>query len=151
MFLTRIDASGREQPLALAEETLIREGERLHRELRPDLHANYPAQLRAMFEEGARLTQLVDANEVRALAVWRIYHTTYAGKRLYVDDLVSTEMHRSKGYGRTLLGWIEQHAAAAGCQTLALDSGTHRTRAHRFYFRQGMFITSFHFAKKLAP
>ncbi|MBD0336919.1 MAG: GNAT family N-acetyltransferase, partial [Cyanobacteria bacterium Co-bin13] len=30
-----------------------------------------------------------------------------------------------------------------------LDSGVHRAEAHRFYFREGLVITSFHFAKPL--
>jgi hypothetical protein len=30
-----------------------------------------------------------------------------------------------------------------------LDSGVQRTRAHHFYFRQGLSISSFHFGKKL--
>ena len=31
----------------------------------------------------------------------------------------------------------------------ALDSGTHRTQAHKFYFREGLVLNSFHFAKAL--
>jgi hypothetical protein len=32
----------------------------------------------------------------------------------------------------------------------SLDSGTHRRDAHRFYFRERMHISSYHFALKLA-
>jgi hypothetical protein len=35
------------------------------------------------------------------------------------------------------------------CDVLALDSGTQRTDAHRFYFREGMVIPSFCFRKNL--
>jgi hypothetical protein len=31
-----------------------------------------------------------------------------------------------------------------------LESGTQRTRAHRFYFREGFFVTSFSFRKTLS-
>jgi hypothetical protein len=34
---------------------------------------------------------------------------------------------------------------------LALDSGTHRQQAHKFYFREQMPITAFHFTKSLRP
>ena len=48
-----------------------------------------------------------------------------------------------------MLGWIEQKAREEGCAVLRLDSGTHRTGAHKFYFRMGMPIVSFHFMKTL--
>ena len=35
-------------------------------------------------------------------------------------------------------------------RTCVLDSGTHRPQAHKFYFREGMVITSFSFKKPLA-
>ena len=40
-------------------------------------------------------------------------------------------------------------ARAAGFDSLTLDSGTQRLQAHKFYFREGMAVTSFHFMKKL--
>jgi hypothetical protein len=30
----------------------------------------------------ARLTQLIEAGEVQAIAVWRVFHTTYSGRLL---------------------------------------------------------------------
>jgi hypothetical protein len=39
-------------------------------------------------------------------------------------------------------------ARSRGCNGMELDSGTHRTRAHRFYFREGFLITSFAFRKE---
>jgi hypothetical protein len=36
-----------------------------------------------------------------------------------------------------------------GCSSIQLDSGTHRVKAHRFYFRERYTITSFHFARPL--
>lgn len=68
-----------------------------------------------MFEEGARLTQLVDQGEVQALAVWRVFHTTYCGRRLEIEDLVTSSSHRSKGYGATLLHWLEGRGRALNC------------------------------------
>ena len=41
-------------------------------------------------------------------------------------------------------------ARERGCDYLALDSGTQRQQAHKFYFREGMTITSFHFDKKIS-
>jgi GNAT superfamily N-acetyltransferase len=92
---------------------------------------------------------LIDEGAVRALALWRAFHTTYCGYRLEVDDLVTDETQRSKGYGATLLAFVEGKARFMGCDTLTLNSGTQRTRAHHFYFREGLHIQSFHFSKDL--
>jgi GNAT superfamily N-acetyltransferase len=71
------------------------------------------------------------------------------GRTLYVDDLVTDETRRSRGYGKAMLDWLQNYAREAGCETFSLDSGTHRQEAHAFYFRERMRVTSFHFAKKL--
>ncbi len=128
---------------------LLDRGEALHRAFRPDIGADYSGYLELMFGEGARLAQLVDDSEVRALAVWRRFHTTHAGHRLHVDDLVTDARQRSRGYGRTMIGWLEAKARALGCDGLSLDSGTQRKDAHRFYLRERFDIAAFHFVKTL--
>jgi len=45
---------------------------------------------------------------------------------------------------------VTGEGARARLRAYDLDSGTQRTQAHKFYFREGMVVTSFHFAKKLA-
>jgi len=86
---------------------------------------------------------------VVAVSGFRILDCMATGKTLYVDDLVTREDRRSKGYGEKLLTWMEGLARDEGCAVLRLDSGTHRTGAHKFYFRMGMPIVTFHFMKKL--
>jgi len=71
------------------------------------------------------------------------------GKHLYIDDLVTAESQRSKGYGETLVRWLRELAIKEGCTYLHLDSGTHRGRAHKFYFEQGFTIASYHFSEEL--
>ena len=102
-----------------------------------------------MAEDHFSLIYVEDGGAVAAVAGFRIQNFLHSGKTLYVDDLVTAEDKRSKGFGETLLAWMENHARGQGCQTFSLDSGTQRTDAHKFYFRQGLAITSFHFAKKL--
>jgi GNAT superfamily N-acetyltransferase len=144
-----IDVRGVALPISDQRHAIAR-GEALHRELRPHLEADYIAQIERMVAEGAHLVQLVDdAGEPRALAVWRLFHTTYCGRRLEVEDLVTSASARSHGYGKTLLGWLEARASAEGCPTITLHSATHRDRAHRFYFREGFHILAFHFSKQL--
>lgn len=130
-----------------ARRPLLLEGEALHRQLRPALDADYPAQMERMYGEGARLAQLVDEGEVRAIGLWRVFETTYCGRRLEIEDLVSSEAHRSRGYGAALLRWFDSRAVELGCPTTTLHSGVHRDRAHRFYFREGFHILGFHFSR----
>ena len=130
-----------------ARRTLLLQGEALHRQLRPALDADYPAQIERMVGEGARLAQLVDEDEVRAIGLWRVFETTYCGRRLEIEDLVSSEAHRSRGYGAALLRWFDARAIALGCPTTTLHSAVHRDRAHRFYFREGFHIMGFHFSR----
>jgi hypothetical protein len=44
---------------------------------------------------------------------------------------------------------LQKLARAADCEACKLDSGTQRAQAHKFYFREGMVVTSFHFRKPL--
>lgn len=124
--------------------------EAVHRQLRPSLPREYEAKMRRVFAGGARMCVAVDGDEVRGVAVYRVYENTHADRQLYVDDLVTDERCRSTGVGRALLGHLERKARAAQLDTLSLDSGTQRQQAHKFYFREGMVVTAFHFGKKLA-
>ena len=144
----RIDPAGAALAVTDARRQLA-EGEAAHRELRAAL-ADYPGELEKVFADGGRLTQLVDDGEVRALAVWRVFHTTYGGRRLEIDDLVTREADRSQGYGAALLAHLEAQARRLGCSAVMLNSACHRSRAHRFYFRQGHEILAFHFEKPLS-
>ncbi|MFE5615217.1 GNAT family N-acetyltransferase [Streptomyces sp. NPDC056470] len=121
------------------------------RELRPhltpelfrDVHRNgHPQGLRfsaAYSEDGVCV----------GAAGWRIIDNTSSIRKLYVDDLVTAAGARSTGVGHALLAHLEQHAREAGCHELNLDSGTHRTGAHRFYLRERLDIVAFHFTKAL--
>ncbi|MBL8492056.1 MAG: GNAT family N-acetyltransferase [Rhodocyclaceae bacterium] len=140
------DGAGR-----LAEPAWLARAEAVHRQLRPGLPADYAGRMAAVFANGARMALATEGEAVRGVAVWRLIENTYEGRRLYVDDLVTDEARRSRGIGRTLLDHLEGKARALGCDVLALDSGTHRAGAHRFYFREGFHIPAFCFRKDLRP
>jgi GNAT superfamily N-acetyltransferase len=149
-FLHRLDAAGTVLPIAQADaETALRQGEALHRDFRPHIGGDYAAYIRGMAQEGAGLMQLVDEDEVRAIAVWRHYLTTYCGRRFEIDDLVTAEGHRSKGYGATMLEALEAKARSLACNVVMLVSATWRVDAHRFYFRERYTVQSFLFTKIL--
>ena len=120
-------------------------------QLRQDLTAS---RLREIYAEGhhqgLRFLAAYRADACVGVAGWRLVATTGSGRKLYVDDLVTSADARSEGVGRALLEELDRRARAAGCSAVDLDSGVHRGRAHRFYFREGMVVSSFHFRKPLA-
>ncbi len=119
-------------------------------ELRPHLDAATFAAVHAEgHPQGLRFLAAYDGDRCVGVAGWRILALTFAVRKLYVDDLVTTTGTRSAGVGHALLTELEARARAAGCTVLDLDSGVHRQDAHRFYFRERMHISSFHFTKHL--
>ena len=121
--------------------------EALHRQLRPQLPADYAGLIRTMLAEGAGMAVLHAGGAPQALAIWRHHHTTFHGHRFYLDDLVADEAARGRGHGAALLAWCQARATALGCDTFALESGPQRGAAHRFYFRHGFTISSFGFSR----
>ena len=100
-------------------------------------------------KEGYQIAFVESEGEVRAVAGYRFLESLFSGKNLYVDDLVTREADRSKGFGANLLDWLIEHARERGCETVELDSGVQRFDAHRFYFSKRMSISSYHFRIKL--
>jgi GNAT superfamily N-acetyltransferase len=100
--------------------------------------------------QGLRFTAAYDERGgCVAVAGWRLMATTVAIRKLYVDDLVTSAECRSQGIGAALLAELERRARESGCRAIDLDSGLARADAHRFYIRERMPITSFHFAREL--
>jgi GNAT superfamily N-acetyltransferase len=123
--------------------------EPLHRDLRPQLPADYMSAMRRVFSGGGRMVVAIDGPAVAGLAVWRVAENTMFGRFLYVDDLVTDPSLRSRGVGATLLKRCEAEAVAHDCRELVLDSGVQRAAAHRFYFREGLVVRAFNFGKTL--
>jgi GNAT superfamily N-acetyltransferase len=121
----------------------------VHRQWRPSLPSDYAAKMQRIFARGAQILIATDGDRVQGLAVWRTAENTADGHFVYIDDLVVDDLQRSTGVGRALFREIETRARALGCHKPTLDSGTQRQRAHSFYFREGMTISSFHFGKPL--
>lgn len=118
--------------------------------LRPHLdEEQYVERVSRMRGEGYRLAAVFEGEEVLCVAGFRIVEFLAHGRFLYVDDLVTDERVRSTGSGKRMLDWLAAEARSAGCEKLQLDSGVGRYAAHRFYFREGMHITSYHFSKTL--
>jgi GNAT superfamily N-acetyltransferase len=121
-------------------------------ELRPHVAAgDFLKTVRSMQAEGLRLACIRDGGRVVAVAGYRISTNLFSGRHLYVDDLVTAESERSKGHGKALLGWLRQQAIENDCDVFHLDSGVQRKRAHQFYLREGLELSSYHFSERLKP
>lgn len=116
------------------------------RQLRPTLIASeFVGRVQTQQAEGYQLAFLEVDDVIVSVAGFRMQTLLWSGKTLYVDDLVTDEGSRSKGYGESMLTWLIALAKEAGCTTFMLDSSTHRHEAHAFYFRHGLRISDFHF------
>ena len=123
--------------------------ETVHRQLRPQLPREYAAKMHRVFAGDGRMCVAVRDNAVVGVAVYRIHENTVDDVQMYVDDLVTDETRRSQGVGNALMAHLQHLAREAGCKKFTLDSGTQRQQAHKFYFREGMVVTAFHFVKPL--
>ena len=121
-------------------------------ELRPHVsRAEFLQKVRAMQADGLRLACIREGGRVVAVAGYRISSNLFCGKHLYVDDLVTAEAERSKGHGKALLAWLRALAVENDCDIFHLDSGVQRKRAHQFYLRERMELSSYHFSERLKP
>ncbi|OOZ39880.1 GNAT family N-acetyltransferase [Solemya pervernicosa gill symbiont] len=120
------------------------------RELRTHLNEQeFVERVAVMSPAGYRLSYIEAQGQVVAVAGFRPGHNLAWGRFIYVDDLVTLASSRSKGYGRQLIEWLRLYAKEHGCGQLHLDSGLQRADAHRFYEREGVNKTSYHFAEVL--
>jgi GNAT superfamily N-acetyltransferase len=110
------------------------------------LEDQYVPLIREMQRNAAyQLALLREGGTVGAVAGFRITQSLAWHHFVYIDDLVSNEQARSKGYGTALMQWVGDYGKARGCIQLHLDSGVQRHGAHRFYLRERMDITCYHF------
>jgi GNAT superfamily N-acetyltransferase len=134
--------------LVVGNEWLMR-AESVHRQLRPHLPDDYAAKMARVLKD-ASMALAVKGDTVLGLAVYRWHENTFDGLKFYIDDLVTDEEHRSAGVGHALIAHLEGVARKLGASGLVLDSGTQRTQAHKFYFREDFVIPAFNFKKSFS-
>jgi GNAT superfamily N-acetyltransferase len=127
----------------------LKAAESVHRQLRPHLSADYVGRMKEVFASGAEMLVVAEGTDVLGVCFFRVVENTHYGREIYCDDLVTHEQNRSGGIGKLMLEALTEIGTARECDHLCLTSGTHRQKAHRFYFREGMPINSFHFVKPL--
>ena len=133
---------------AIVRPDLLAASEFVHRQLRPQIPSDYAGRMGEVFASGAEMAVALVDGAVAGITVFRVLEKTYSGRELYCDDLVTDERRRSTGVGHALIAYMEQLVRDRKCDKFTLDSGTQREEAHKFYFREGMTVTAFHFTMK---
>ena len=133
----------------VVEPSLLASSEGVMRQLRPHLPSNYIERMTEIFNAGGEMAVVVVDGQVAGATVFRIIDKTFSVRELYCDDLVTDSARRSTGVGHAMMEYMERVAVSRNCGFLTLDSGCRREQAHKFYFREGLTITSFHFSRQL--
>lgn len=133
---------------AVTDAKLLAAAEAVHRQLRPQIPPDYVGRMKEVLAGGAQMAVATVDGQVAGITVFRILEKTFTGRELYCDDLVTDERRRSSGVGHALIAYMEGVVRERACNAFTLDSGTQREQAHKFYFREGMTVTAFHFTMK---
>src|SRR4051812_43853995 len=82
--------------------------------------ADYVPLIPRLMPEGYRLAVLTADGQVRAVAGYRRQTQLYCDRLLVLDDFVTDERVRSRGYGKALLDWLKAEGRRQGCTELQL-------------------------------
>ncbi len=93
----------------------------------------------------------LDDDGIKAVAGYRVSEWLAGGRYLEIEDLVTAEGARSRGYGSELFDWLMAEAARQSCRQVRLVSNVRRVDAHRFYVRKGMKHEAHYFSINVAP
>jgi GNAT superfamily N-acetyltransferase len=95
---------------------------------------SFLSEIRRQQRDGYELVGGFDGGRLVTLAGIRRSHTLSRGEHLFVDDLVTDERVRGKGYGTQMIAWLVDRARGEGIPRIYLDS---RNTARGFYERVG--------------
>ncbi len=120
-------------------------------ELRPHLTNKeiFVTQVIQQQKEGYGITAVIESDEVVACIGFRMITMLAWGKILYIDDLITKEKCRGKGYGKILLDHAIKVAKENECHQVHLDTGYARHAAHRVYLNHGFELHCHHLVLKL--
>ena len=118
--------------------------------LRPHIsEADFVPTVTEMMEGGYKLAAVFVEGEAVAVVGYRHLQFLFNGKHIYIDDLSTLPTFRGCGYAGALLDFVAAEARAHGYGSVTLDSGHHRSVAHRLYLNKGYVISAHHFTQEL--
>jgi len=116
-------------------------------ELRPHLARDeFVETVRRLVHEQRYALAYLSGDGIKSVAGIRTGEWLPAGKYLEIEDFVTTETARSRGYGAALLDWLLEYATQNGCRHVRLSSAVARHDAHRFYEREGLVREAYYFS-----
>ncbi len=119
-------------------------------ELRPHLSLEeFVAQVKRQMENSGFQLVYLKNSEIKAVAGIRIAEWLAGGKSFEIEDLVSKDGERSRGFGGELFDWIVDYAKSENCVQIKLVSHVKRYGAHKFYLNKGMLIEAHYFSLAL--
>ncbi|MCP4424371.1 MAG: GNAT family N-acetyltransferase [Chloroflexi bacterium] len=118
-------------------------------QLLPNLREEkFVSHVQRLMKKGYALAYVKDEADICAVAGFRIVEMLSSSEPyLVVDEIVTDESKRSRGYGDALFEWLITYARQHSCRQIHLDSSVRFVEAHRFYFRQRMHIQGYHFVR----
>lgn len=85
-------------------------------QLRPHLtQSEFINRVKHQQQPGYSLVYLEERDTIKAVAGFRVLETLVDGRQLYVDDLITEALERSRGYGSDLLDWLVDYAKSLKC------------------------------------
>lgn len=122
----------------------------VYKVLRPHLdEQEFIRRVQIQVSERFQIAFIEEDEKIVAAAGYRIQHNLFAGRMLYLDDLITDPLRKKSGHATALLEWVKAYAIAEQCDAFHLDSGYQRHDAHRLYLKNGFDLASHHFAKTL--
>jgi PhnO protein len=101
--------------------------------------------------DGGDVIVAVDGDRVVGMLALKIQRQFHWGASVAsIESLVVDESARSGGVGSALVDLAVQRAQTAHCLLIEVHSNRDRTRARRFYEREGFTVTSNYFVRALA-
>lgn len=128
----------------------IRQVATILHELRQHLDINTIIEtIKTETKNGYVIAYVIDKEEILGVVGFRIQYKLAWGRHIYIDDLITKSTSRSLGTGKKLLDYVKEYAVKNNCKQLHLDSGVQRYEAHKFYFREALAVSSFHFKQEI--
>lgn len=99
--------------------------------------------------DGYEIVAIEEDGEIIAVMGYRFLFDLVRGKHVYIDDLISTELARSKGLGAELLQYAENVAKESNTRSLRLCTGLDNERGMKLYENNGWVQKALAYTKNL--
>ena len=120
------------------------------KELRPHIEEeSFIYLMREMMNDGYHLIYIEEDGKAVSVCGYRYLKYLFIGHHIYIDDLATLPEYRGNGLAGALLDHTIQLALEKGLTAVTLDSGHHRSDAHRLYLNKRFKISSHHFILRL--